>query len=449
MLACCNRPLTARIVVFHPFSKISTAAYMISLHSKELLEKSQENAPTNRLITKRMEKAGVSKVVAADDYPAYARFIEETVCGYAVQNYGRKGNKQMLPKCVNGRIASVSPEHSLCRVGGSERAGAGGSGCAAWGVGKRGQLGNGKREDVSRPASIIGGIGTKIRVVQVSAGGGLVRVAHSLLLTDMGQVLSFGTAMYGQLGHGYSSGKTLSDEIRPRYIETLKQYRITCISAGELHSACVTEDGDVYSWGDGFCGQLGQGDKRPKLLPEQITKGGLDDECVESVVCGHRHTICVTEDGECFTFGLGHFGVLGRSYTPFEYTADIDGIEVEGIAPAPPELADVAVVAQAPLNDDAHVPVLLENPAAAGPLLGNAISAEMRQHLDLLANLTLDDRSDQCIPVRIDSLEGLKIIGASAGHRHSIVLDDDGGVYTFGCGKTGKSCIAARISFDK
>jgi alpha-tubulin suppressor-like RCC1 family protein len=37
----------------------------------------------------------------------------------------------------------------------------------------------------------------------------------------------------------------------------------------------------------------------------------------------------------------------------------------------------------------------------------------------------------------IDSLQGVKIVGASAGHRHSIVLDDMGGLYTFGAGTSG------------
>jgi alpha-tubulin suppressor-like RCC1 family protein len=71
---------------------------------------------------------------------------------------------------------------------------------ASWGVGKRGQCGHGKREDVKTPTLLVGGIGYGIRIVQVAAGGGLVRVAHSLLLTSNGKVLSFGTGQYGALG---------------------------------------------------------------------------------------------------------------------------------------------------------------------------------------------------------------------------------------------------------
>lgn len=337
----------------------------------------------------------------------------------------------MLPPFVHGRFVSVSPEHTVCRVGGDgEKCGAGGSGVAAWGVGKRGQLGNGKRLDEKLPKRLMGGLGYGIRIVQVSAGGGLVRVAHTLLLTSTGRVLSFGSGQYGALGHGFSAGKQLPDVLRPQYVEALSRVRCICVSAGELHSAAVSTDGDLYSWGDGFCGQTGHGDKRPQLEPKQVTKGGLEDECVSTISCGARHTLCVTEDHEVFSFGLGHFGVLGRSFTPYDYDADAAVVQLGGDDVLP--LAGVAAEAAAA---DA-VPQVGD-----GPLLHDdeqqGATAELLAHLDRIVSLKLEDSSNQCIPMVIDSLQGVKIVGASAGHRHSILLDDQGGLYTFGAGSGG------------
>lgn len=282
--------------------------------------------------------------------------------------------------------------------------------------GKRGQLGHGKRKDESKPRLLLGGIGYGIRIVQVSAGGGLVRVAHSLLLTSTGQVLSFGCAQYGQLGHGYSSGKQLPDMLRPQYVSELSHLRCTCVSAGELHSAVVTADGDVYTWGDGFCGQLGHGDKRPQLTPKQVTEGDLEDECILTVSCGARHTLFVTEEGEVFSCGLGHFGVLGRSYTNYEYfapqTLSNMGVEIDNEQPQPQQQQ--------------------QQPQQLGHI--EQIDDTMRNHLDLLANLTLDDNSDQCYPKVIDSLQGVCIVSACAGHRHSLFLDSHGGIYSCGSG---------------
>ena len=120
----------------------------------------------------------------------------------------------------------------------------------------------------------------------------------SRIPTPLGRVLSFGTGQYGALGHGFSAAKQLPDVLRPALIEALSHVRCICVSAGELHSAAVTSDGDVYTWGDGFCGQLGHADKRPQVLPKQVEYGGLEDECVTSISCGSRHTLAVTEEGE-------------------------------------------------------------------------------------------------------------------------------------------------------
>lgn len=373
---------------------------------------------TGRVVAKKKRD---SHFHDCNQFPAFARFLEESVTGYSTLATGNRKDPVVLPSFVQGRFLSCSPEHSLIRCGGSDPLhGPGGSGIASWGVGKRGQLGHGKRKDERLPKRMAGM--DQIRIVQVSAGGGLVRVAHSLLLTSTGRVLSFGTGQYGALGHGYSAAKQLPDCLRPTPIEGLPG-RCIAVSAGELHSAAVTVDGDVYTWGDGFCGQLGHGDKRPQVEPVQVTKGGLDEECVANISCGSRHTLAVTEDGDCFSWGLGHFGVLGRCYTPFEYDADR---AVENFAEEDNN-EEIAGGQQALIIPD-HV--------VAEPAPRNA-AEELAAHLDLIANLSLDDSSDQCIPIAIDSLPGIKLVGASAGHRHSLLLDEHGSVYSFGAGSGG------------
>ena len=188
---------------------------------------------TNRLISKKMKqynkKNAGKEDGECDEYPAYARFVEEATIGYSAMQCSRHG---VFPTHMQGRFVSCSPEHTLLRLGGggNTHSGAGGSGCTAWGVGKRGQLGQGKREDEPEPKMLLQKIGWGIRIVQVSAGGGLVRVAHSLLLTSTGRVLSFGTAQYGALGHGFDAGKQLSDCLRPRYIDALKDTKCICVS---------------------------------------------------------------------------------------------------------------------------------------------------------------------------------------------------------------------------
>lgn len=242
----------------------------------------------------------------------------------------------------------------------------------------RGQLGHGKRVDEEKPRMLLGGIGYGIRVVQVSAGGGLVRVAHSLLLTSSGRVMSFGTGQYGALGHGFSGGKQLPDALRPRYVEALSGIRCVCISAGELHSTVVTADGDVYTWGDGFCGQLGHGNKTPQPAPVQVTQGGLDDEVVTHISAGARHTIAVTEDGEVFSWGLGHYGVLGRAYTPFDHEPE------EAMLALAVEDAD-GDMAPGQEGNQAPPPVRVED---RGQQNAAWDFDSLMEHLDMIANLS-------------------------------------------------------------
>jgi len=201
---------------------------------KDILDRSlTAGGETNRLISKKMKqynkKNAGKEDGECDEYPAYARFVEEATIGYSAMQCSRHG---VFPTHMQGRFVSCSPEHTLLRLGGggNTHSGAGGSGCTAWGVGKRGQLGQGKREDEPEPKMLLQKIGYGIRIVQVSAGGGLVRVAHSLLLTSTGRVLSFGTAQYGALGHGFDAGKQLSDCLRPRYIDALKDTKCICVS---------------------------------------------------------------------------------------------------------------------------------------------------------------------------------------------------------------------------
>jgi len=196
-------------------------------------------------------------------FSCFMAFLEESI--YSEKNAASNCNNSI----------SLSPEHTLLKAGGNGKWG-GGSGVKSYGVGKRGQLGHGTRDDVAVPKPIQS-LGFKTRIVQISAGGGLVRVAHSLLLTDTGRVLSCGCAQYGALGQGYGPGRTLPDEQRPKYIEALGSVKVVCVSAGELHSAVCTNEGDVYTFGEGFCGQLGHGDKRPQLLPK-IVGGDLEYE---------------------------------------------------------------------------------------------------------------------------------------------------------------------------
>jgi alpha-tubulin suppressor-like RCC1 family protein len=79
------------------------------------------------------------------------------------------------------------------------------------------------------------------RIVQVAAGA-----QHSLALDALGRVHIWGSGKYGKLG--------LGDELfraTPVVLSALNELdgAIAMVSAGQDHSACVSERGKVFCWG--------------------------------------------------------------------------------------------------------------------------------------------------------------------------------------------------------
>ena len=163
-----------------------------------------------------------------------------------------------IPGIENAIAVAAGGEHSLILTADKR--------VYSFGVNDKGQLGLGAK--FKGPAARKGaeshlvGVPTLIRriprIVQIAAGG-----AHSVLLTEDGNVLVFGDNSKGQLGLGKSlEGKALSELTSVRQPMLIRHIpRITKIAAGNKHTLLVTEDNAVWGFGDNSRGQLG-GDRR-------------------------------------------------------------------------------------------------------------------------------------------------------------------------------------------
>ncbi|KAM9735317.1 putative E3 ubiquitin-protein ligase HERC1 isoform 5-T6 [Menidia menidia] len=80
----------------------------------------------------------------------------------------------------------------------------------------------------------------------------------------------------------------------------------------EKHSAAVTNDGELYTWGEGDFGRLGHSDSQSRNVPTLVK----DISGVGQVACGSSHTIAVAQDGRTvWSFGGGDNGKLGHGDT--------------------------------------------------------------------------------------------------------------------------------------
>ena len=68
------------------------------------------------------------------------------------------------------------------------------------------------------------------------------------------------------------------------------------------HSFGMTENGEVFSWGNNSFGQLGLGNLKHPNKP-QLLKCSNDFKWKE-LFCGGEHTIGISVDGNAFIWGL-------------------------------------------------------------------------------------------------------------------------------------------------
>lgn len=173
-----------------------------------------------------------------------------------------------------------------------------------WGTNEKGQLGRG---DVSEQAS------KEPKIVKTLAIGchSIIQVAcgsdHTLVLTNAGLVGVWGSNSYGQLGIGLS----VSHANLPEFITCLKGIPIAQVAAGGNHSFVLSKSGAIYGWGRNTFGQLGVNDNKDHELPRQCRP--MRTQRIKYICCGENHTACLTLDGRVFTFGSGSYGQLGHN----------------------------------------------------------------------------------------------------------------------------------------
>jgi len=232
-----------------------------------------------------------------------------------------------------------------------------------WGSGSQGQLGHGNTNDLSIPQQVkkvpksihhisgggahtliatkdhfvfscgsgeYGQLGTNstsnsLELAEITTLKGL-HVAllscgwsHSVALLENGCVYVWGNASYYQLGLGTETNEDtkqflettppnskkinttlkIPDQLIPKLLPSLNG--VIFVACGMRHTAAVTKDGRVFTWGHGKFGQLGHNDKLSKPSPTQIPSEWLYQKQIIMVACGARHTTCLT--GTSVTLG--------------------------------------------------------------------------------------------------------------------------------------------------
>ena len=201
----------------------------------------------------------------------------------------------------------------------------------SFGRGMNGRLGINGQDDERTPKPITCVMDTRMRQIDsesfkntrfIAAGAGMF---HSAIISDTGELYTFGNCKNGRLGHGLVGGmRTRSGgavdcnsgkpQVIPRKVFSLQKHRVIQVALGSYHTVVLTNKGEVFSFGYGCSGQLGLGngedmDTPTKVRGLELTKGG---DPVVQIAAGYEHTVALTLSGLVYTFGLGKHGQLGH-----------------------------------------------------------------------------------------------------------------------------------------
>ncbi|XP_073654904.1 X-linked retinitis pigmentosa GTPase regulator isoform X12 [Tursiops truncatus] len=159
-----------------------------------------------------------------------------------------------------------------------------------------GQLGLGSKSTVNKPTCVKA---LKLEKMKFAACGR----NHTLVSTEGGKVYAAGGNTEGQLGLGDTEERNTFHLIS----FFTSQHKIKQLSAGSNTSAALTEDGELFMWGDNSEGQIGLQNITSICVPHQVTIG----KPISWISCGYYHSAFVTTEGELYTFGEPEYGKLG------------------------------------------------------------------------------------------------------------------------------------------
>lgn len=106
---------------------------------------------------------------------------------------------------------------------------------------------------------------------------------------------------------GQMPSQVFAQEVQPiKIVSDENTESIVEVSLGYSHSAAITENGDLYLWGDNTYGQLGNGTNEDSNIPIKIMNN------VEKVSLGYFHSAAITKNGDLYLWGHNSHGELGN-----------------------------------------------------------------------------------------------------------------------------------------
>ncbi|CAO3616933.1 unnamed protein product [Cunninghamella blakesleeana] len=245
-----------------------------------------------------------------------------------------------------------------------------------------------------------------------------------------GKLIIFGTTAW-DLMNCKNKGSPKEDEVLlgPHLVRELVDVKVKKAITGptSCHSVIISEAGDVWVFGRNERGQLGVGDKESIPYPVNLKSKVdiLQDKKIIAAATGRNHTLLVTDTGKVYGAGDNKLGQLGIDNLVDKVTfTEITSLSKE-------KIVDVACGAEFSLviNDKGNVFAFGSQEYGQ---LGNATTGQYIKSAGQMAT------QPQPYPLLIKALSERKVKAVSCGANHSLALDDEGYVYSWGFGGFGR-----------
>ncbi|XP_030741270.1 X-linked retinitis pigmentosa GTPase regulator [Echinops telfairi] len=262
-----------------------------------------------------------------------------------------------------------------------------------------GQLGLGTKSSVLKPTCVKA---LKPEKVKFAACGR----NHTLVSTEGDHVYATGGNNEGQLGLGDVEERNTFQRID--FFSA--QHKIKQLSAGSNTSAVLTEDGELFMWGDNSEGQIGLGEVPSICVPRQVSIG----KPISWISCGYYHSAFITTDGKLYTFGEPESGKLGLSREQL-----VNHKTPQLVSDISEEVIQVACGGE-------HTVVLTEKAV---------YTFGLGQFGQLGLGTFIFEATN---PTPLELTKDQKICEISCGENHTALITNIGHLYTFGDGRHGK-----------
>jgi hypothetical protein len=270
-----------------------------------------------------------------------------------------------------------------------------------WGVNEEGQLGNGTWSGSLIPTRVIGLSNIVAMLAPESS-------YYNLALDSSGVVWSWGMGWDGELGR--ADGR-YEDENQAAPVPGLSN--IVAIAGGWDHSMALKSDGTIWTWGNNWAGQLGDGTTVQRDYAAPVI--GLTNAI--AIGSGGDHSLVLCADGTVWAWGFNRNGQVGN------------GNDANQLQPVPvPALTNVIAL----VGGYTYSLALLSD---------GSLMAWGNNRYGQLGNGTYED---SLTPTAVPGLSN--IVAIAAGDYHSMALDNQGTLFLWGKGSWGQLGNGSQLS---